>query len=158
MTVPTISKGMILPHLIMDAPWTDRTLDENLDDLVRVLGTIRFTEPVRLESEIVDNICAQLDFHRYPWIRESKLVRGSRVDILVGGIKGSEDILRIGIEVKKGKPNTGFVRRQLKRYAESGSVNALILVTERGLRSHIEQWNGIPIKYVSLAFNWGVSM
>ena len=38
---------------------------------------------------------------------------------------------RIGIEVKKGRPNARTLRAQLARYLETGALDALIVVTQR---------------------------
>lgn len=154
----TTSKTEVLPGLAVEAPWERLSLDENLELVIHALSQIRFSAPCRLESDVVLEVCAQLDRYRVPWVREFELKKGSRIDIFVGGLAGSEDNLSIGIEVKKGKPNTNRVRDQLVRYAGTGKLNALILVTERGLRAHIQEAFGVPIRYVSLAFNWGLTV
>jgi hypothetical protein len=158
MTIPTMSSGLDFPVSLLQEQWRKRTLVDNLDDIVQVLKGVRFNAPVRLESDVVGQVCTHLGRGGYPLVREWQLTKGSRIDIYVGEVTGSEEILSIGIEVKKGKPNTGAVQKQLKRYAATGKLNALILVTERGLRAHVAEHNGVPIRYVSLAFNWGLTV
>ena len=121
----------------------------SLDDIQTSLQSIRMN-PARLEANVVDAICEEFTARRFGFIREVTVAPGSRVDLLVVG--------GIAVEVKKGKPNTRKVAAQLWRYAQSSRVSSIILVSERGLSSHIVEANGKPVRYVSLVSNWGIAL
>jgi protein gp37 len=73
--------------------------------------------------------------------REVRLDAQSRIDLQIG---------RVGIEVKvAGKPDS--VLRQLKRYAESGRFDALVLVTSRVRHALPAAIDGVPLHIVQLA-------
>jgi hypothetical protein len=118
-----------------------------LRDIETALKSVRLN-PVRLEADVVGAICEALVSRRFGFIREAVIASGCRVDLLVSG--------GIAIEVKKGKPNTRKVAAQIRRYAASPKVQSIILVSERGLHAHLKEANGKPVRYVSLASNWGL--
>lgn len=105
---------------------------------------------IRLESEVVSEIQKKLDAAGIVYSKEAVLAPRCRVDLL------TED--GIAIEVKKGKPNSNSVAAQVRRYAKSEKVSALILVSERGLVHHINEANGKRVEYVSLSANWGLTV
>lgn len=119
-----------------------------LQDIEDILKDIRLF-PARLESDVVEEIKKRLTSAGIRCIKEFKIAARSRVDLWV------ED--GIVIEVKKGKPNTKLVSRQIERYAASEKVKAIILVSERGLVRHIEEANGKPVRYIALSKNWGIT-
>lgn len=73
-----------------------------------------------------------------------------RVDFLCEG--------GVAIEVKRGKPNTGTVAAQVRRYCACDPIRALVLVTERGLQQVVSEAHGKPVRTVTLAENWGVAL
>ena len=91
-------------------------------------------------SEALQN--AEIEFRH-----EAPLAPRCRIDFLCGDV---------GIEIKRGKPDRIPVENQLRRYAETGKVSALILLSEktRPVPGFIA---GIPIYPVSLQKLWGVA-
>lgn len=121
-------------------------------DIGAVLDAVKgiHLPPARLESDVVDAIREALKSAGVRFRREVVIARRCRVDLLtVGGT---------AIEVKKGKPNTSDVACQVERYAASGMVKSVVLVSERGLISHVREAHGKPIEYVSLSSNWGIAL
>ena len=79
---------------------------------------------------------------------EYRLGPRSRVDFRVD---------RIGIEVKKGRPATSQLTKQLRRYLESDALDAMIVVTQRVTRIP-DAICGKPVCLVSLNRLWGVAL
>lgn len=71
-----------------------------------------------------------------------------RIDFLAG---------RIGIEVKKGRPSTGALKKQLVRYLASEELDGMVVVMQKGVALP-EQIAGKPVKIVSLNRHWGVAL
>lgn len=105
---------------------------------------------VRLESEVVKAVRDLLDEHGIIYEKEVVIAPRCRVDLLAGD--------GVAIEVKKGKPNSKTVAKQVARYAAGGKVKAVILVSERGLFHHITEAHGKPVLYIALSRNWGVTV
>lgn len=78
---------------------------------------------------------------------EAVLAPRCRIDILCG---------RIGIEIKRGKPTRSTLLRQLLRYAQTGKLDALIVLSEQSvdLPDSIE---GIPLTVIGLYKLWGIA-
>jgi len=115
------------------------------------IESVKLSSLVDFEFEVVNEIERVLREDGFDVIREKKIGPRSRIDLYLPQY-------RIGIEVKKGKPNTKIVAAQLERYAFSSDINALILVSERGLHRHLSDAHGKQIHYVSLAGNWGLTV
>ncbi len=64
---------------------------------------------------------------------------------------------RIGIEVKKGRPATSELTRQLRKYLESDALDAVIVVTQR-VTALPETICGKPVRLISLNRLWGVAL
>ena len=64
---------------------------------------------------------------------------------------------RIGIEVKKGRPSTGALKKQLVRYLASEELDGMVVVMQKGVALP-EQIAGKPVKIVSLNRHWGVAL
>ncbi|MBQ8537390.1 MAG: hypothetical protein IJ461_08335 [Clostridia bacterium] len=82
------------------------------------------------------------------YIHEAPLGRGRRIDFLCGAI---------GIEVKRGRPAPGMLKKQLAGYLESDKLTGLILVAER-TASIPNVIGGKPVKIVSLNRLWGIAL
>jgi hypothetical protein len=82
------------------------------------------------------------------WAHEVPLAPRCRIDFLCGGV---------GIEVKRGKPERARVREQLRRYAGSGQIAALVLVTERQIDLP-DSLCGKPLAAVCLNRLWGIAL
>ena len=121
----------------------------SIERILLVVKSIKI-DTVCLESDVISVIKEKLVENGIEYRSEVKVASRCRVDILT-----SDGIV---IEVKKGKPNSKAVSSQIKRYAESDMVKAIILVSERGLVSHIMEANGKKVEYVSLSSNWGLTV
>lgn len=94
------------------------------------------------EAQLQEQLAAALTASGNDVTREVVLSDGSsRIDLMVG---------RIGLEVKV-KGSLPDVRRQLSRYARTGDLDALILVTSRSAHHAIPATlAGIPLHLCSL--------
>ena len=82
------------------------------------------------------------------FIHEYRLGPRNRIDFLVG---------RVGIEVKKGRPATSDLTRQLRRYLAADALDGLIVVTQR-VTAVPSVICGKPVILVSLNRLWGVAL
>ncbi len=87
---------------------------------------------------------ADIDFRH-----EAPLAPRCRIDFLCG---------TVGIEIKRGRPDVNAVSRQLKRYADSGKLSAIILLSEKTAPSLPGFVSGIPVYPVSLQKLWGIAI
>lgn len=94
------------------------------------------------EDQLQDGLADALVAAGFDVRREVRLNARDRIDLLVG---------RVGVEVKvAGAPSS--VWRQLRRYAESPEVDALVLVTSRMRHTSFpDEVGGKPVAVVSLA-------
>ena len=79
---------------------------------------------------------------------EHKLGPRRRIDFLVD---------RVGIEVKKGRPASSALAKQLRRYLESDDLDAVIVVTQR-VTALPKTIGGKPVYLISLNRLWGVAL
>ena len=86
---------------------------------------------------------ADIDF-----LHEAPLAPRCRIDFLCGDV---------GIEIKRGRPEKTPVENQLRRYAETGRLSALILLSEKTLPSLPGFVSGVPVYPVSLYKLWGIA-
>lgn len=121
----------------------------SLDQVLAAIRRIRI-QPAALESDLYQTISAELATARIPFAREVRLGPRNRIDYLVAG--------GIGIEVKKGKPNSPALTAQAERYCRFDQVHALILVVERSVFTHPDQINGKPVYYIGLNRLWGIAL
>lgn len=126
-----------------------RTQVRDVEDVVNAMMDIRL-DPIRLESDVVGAIKKSLTKRGIQYKTEVVIGPRCRVDLLIDG--------GIVVEVKKGKPNSNTVMKQVERYSASDMVKAVILVSERGLARHLDEANGKPIKYIALSKNWGFAI
>ena len=82
------------------------------------------------------------------FVHEYRLGPRNRIDFLVG---------RVGIEVKKGRPATSDLTKQLRRYLAADALDGLIVVTQR-VTAVPEEICGKPVMLVSLNRLWGVAL
>ena len=82
------------------------------------------------------------------YVHEYRLGPRNRIDFLVG---------RVGIEVKKGRPATSDLTRQLRRYLAADALDGLIVVTQR-VTAVPREICGKPVMLVSLNRLWGVAL
>jgi hypothetical protein len=105
---------------------------------------------IGLEYDLQAAIAAQFDQDGIPYQKEAVLGPRNRIDFLIPG--------GIGVEVKKGKPNSGEVMGQVERYAKFDAVSELILVVERSVFQYERSTNGKPVHYVALNKLWGIAL
>jgi len=120
-----------------------------VDQVLAALRRIRI-HPAAAEADLYAAISAQLLAAGIPFEREVRLGPRSRIDYLVAG--------GIGIEVKKGKPNSRTLAEQAERYCRFDQVTALILVVERSVFTHPTRLHGKPVYYLSLTRLWGIAL
>lgn len=118
-----------------------------LEQVMKALRTIR-VQTVKEESFIHDQIKQVFDLYNIAYHHEYKLAPRNRIDFFVSG--------GIGVEVKKGKPYSKDIYRQLKRYAQFDEIKAVILVIER-YQDVPEEINGKPCRSIGLRKLWGIS-
>ena len=82
------------------------------------------------------------------YIHEYRLGPRCRIDFAVG---------RVGIEVKKGRPASSDLAKQLGRYLASDELDAVVVVTQRVTRVP-ESICGKPVYLISLNRLWGVAL
>ena len=81
-------------------------------------------------------------------VHEYRLGPRSRIDFLVG---------RVGVEIKKGRPASSDLTKQLRRYLASDALDGAIVVTQRATALPGEIL-GKPVMLVSLNRLWGVAL
>jgi hypothetical protein len=65
----------------------------------------------------------------------------------------------VGIEVKKGKPNSGRLEAQVERYAAFPSLDALLVIVERcAFVPPSSEIHGKPVRYLALSRLGGVAL
>lgn len=118
-----------------------------VEEIARALSVLRLpAAPGEYDMhELVERALEQAEL---PVAHEVRLGPGRRIDFMCGGV---------GIEVKKGKPARAAVLSQLRRYALSGAVEALIVVAPGDLRLP-RAIGGVPVRCVALARLWGVAL
>jgi len=126
-----------------------KKMRQTASDIKTILESIRI-DPVRLESAVCEAVHQALDENGVRYRSEVKIAKRCRVDVL------TDD--GVAVEIKKGKPNSRAVKEQVKRYAASDLVTGVVLVSERGLVSHVQESHGKPIEYVALSANWGLAI
>ncbi|MBQ7657104.1 MAG: DEAD/DEAH box helicase [Clostridia bacterium] len=87
---------------------------------------------------------ADIDFRH-----EAPLAPRCRIDFLCENV---------GIEIKRARPDVNAVGKQLKRYADSGKLSAIILLSEKTAPSLPGFVAGIPVYPVSLQKLWGIAI
>lgn len=100
------------------------------------------------EYDIHAQVAAALSAASISYEHEYRLGPRCRIDFRVG---------RVGIEVKKGRPVLSDLVKQLKRYLDSESLDAVVVVTQRGV-SLPQKLSGKPVCAVSLNRLWGVAL
>lgn len=116
----------------------------NLTPIINALRHVR-PQPGISEAQLHAQIMLQFEKFGLTYTHEVVLARGCRIDFLV-----SLDGMRIGVEVKRGKPSRAAVARQLERYAETSTLDAVILCMDRAVLPVNDE---IAIPYELVSFN-----
>ena len=115
--------------------------------ILNILSSLR-VPPQPEEYEIHDMISAAFRAAGVDFVHEYRLAPGRRIDFMAG---------RIGIEVKKGRPQAAVLMRQLERYLESEEIGAMIVVLQKPCRLP-DRIKEKPIYVLSLNRLWGVAL
>ena len=100
------------------------------------------------EYDIHAQVAEALGAEGIPFIHEYPLAPRCRIDFKAGCV---------GIEVKKGRPASNDLVRQLRRYLASDELEAVVVVTQRATALP-ERILGKPVRLVSLNRLWGVAL
>ena len=122
-------------------------MEARVDAIVVALSAVRMPAQPE-EYDIHAAVARALSDAGLEYEHEYRLGPRRRIDFRVG---------RIGIEVKKGRPATSQLVKQLRRYLESDDLDAVIVVAQRvtALPGTI---GGKPVFLVSLNRLWGVAL
>lgn len=123
-------------------------MNSEVDNVLTSIRNVRIGV-VSEEFEIHRAIAVELDRSGIKYRHEHKLGPRCRIDFLTD--EG------IGIEVKKGKPYSVEVERQLERYAKFDEVKGIILVIERYQDVPAEVF-GKPCRSLGLRKLWGIAL
>ena len=119
----------------------------DMDRICSALSTVRVPAQPE-EYDIHTAVAEALAAAGLEYVHEYKLGPRNRIDFLVG---------RVGIEVKKGRPATSGLTRQLQRYLESNVLDGAIVVTQRALPLPATI-HGKPVILITLNRLWGVAL
>ena len=115
--------------------------------VLHALGELR--SPFALyETEIHQMVAKRLSDAGLPFVHEAKLSPGCRIDYRVGNV---------GIEIKKGRPDAGRLKKQLARYAACEELEALVVISQRTV-SLPKTVLGKPVHVIVLNQLWGVAL
>lgn len=120
-----------------------------LDDVTRALGTVQIGLSAS-EYAIHAAVSAALTAAGIRHDHEVVLGPRCRIDFLCAG--------GIGIEIKRGKPNSAAVTRQVERYCRLPGIVGLVLVVERNVFHVPAECCGVPVAYMALTRNWGIAL
>ena len=82
------------------------------------------------------------------FLHEAALGSRARIDFLCG---------KIGVEVKRGRPNKAVLEKQLLRYLQSDRLDGIVVVVERAANLP-KMLLGKPVAVISLHSLWGIAM
>lgn len=116
------------------------------DMVMRALRAIRAPLP-RDEYDLHGLVAQALQKAEIDFTHEARLASRCRIDFLCGDI---------GIEVKRDRPDKKTVTKQLERYAVTGKIRVLILVSEKSASVPM-QIEGVPVYTLSLHKLWGIT-
>ena len=126
---------------------SSRAIERDIARIVSALSAVRMPAQPE-EYDIHAAVAAALKDAGLACEHEYRLGPRRRIDFRVG---------RVGIEVKKGRPATSGLTKQLRRYLESDDLDAMIVVTQRVTRIP-DAICGKPVCLVSLNRLWGVAL
>ena len=119
-------------------------------DPERIIAALReLRSPFALyEQDIHQAVARRLTDAGLPFLHEKPLAPVCRIDFWCGGV---------GIEIKKGKPRPAALLEQLRRYAVSDEIAALVVLTQRSVRLPASVC-GKPLVQITLNQLWGVAL
>lgn len=118
--------------------------------LETVLGALEeLRSPFALyENDIHRMVEKRLTEAGLAFIHEAKIGPGCRIDYLVDGV---------GVEIKKGRPDSKTLEKQLKRYAQCDGIKSLIVLSQRTVALP-KMILGKPVHVIVLNQLWGVAL
>ena len=116
------------------------------DMVLQALKTIRAPLP-RDEYDLHGLVAGALQAGGISFSHEVPLASRCRIDFLCGDV---------GIEIKRGRPDREKTLGQLRRYAKTGRLRVLVLVSEKGIDLP-EEMDGVIIRCMSLHKLWGIA-
>jgi hypothetical protein len=118
------------------------TVDDVVASIAAVAAGYVFNHTT--EDDLQAALAEQLTLAGLPAVREVRLADAERIDLMVG---------TVGVEVKVGG-TPAAVLRQLARYAATGKVTALVLVSTRHLHRTLDgkTLHDVPVKVVRPAW------
>ncbi|TCL39994.1 hypothetical protein EV210_101194 [Anaerospora hongkongensis] len=124
-------------------------VEQRLEEVIAAVTRIRIPKIIE-EYQLQDMINVALKEQGLTCKKEYRLGPRNRIDFLCNG--------GIGIEVKKGKPNSTSILKQLERYAMHEQIEAIILVIERNIAYLPSEINGKPCRSIGLNKLWGIAL
>ena len=125
----------------------ESTIARDIDRIVDALASVRMPAQPE-EYDIHAQVASALSAAGLHYEHECCLGPRCRIDFRVG---------RVGIEVKKGRPASSELTKQLRRYLASDELDAVVVVTQRV--THVPaNLSGKPVRLVSLNRLWGVAL
>lgn len=123
-------------------------------NLELVLGLLRPIKPRRIETDLQDAIATRLAAHDVKFKREYPIGRKNRLDFFVELDTGET----LAIETKVKGASGPETERQLLRYAMTGKIDRIILVTTQAFnirsKSFVIDGKIIPLHCVDLSMNF----
>ena len=123
------------------------SLSEEIVAVQRAIAALR-APAMPGEYDLHAMIAAALTAEGIVFAHEYRLAPRCRIDFKAG---------RVGIEVKKGRPDAHTLTAQLARYLASEELDALIVVTQRAVPVPA-RIAGKPVVCISLNRLWGVAL
>ena len=119
-------------------------------DPERIIAALReLRSPFALyEQDIHQAVARRLTDAGLPFLHEKPLTPGCRIDFWCEGV---------GIEIKKGKPRPAALLEQLRRYAVSDEIAALVVLTQRSVRLPASVCGKLLVQ-ITLNQLWGVAL
>lgn len=129
---------------------TNKQTQGDRTDPERIIAALReLRSPFALyEQDIHQAVARRLTDAGLPFLHEKSLAPGCRIDFWCDGV---------GIEIKKGKPRPAALLEQLRRYAVSEEIAALVVLTQRSVRLPASVC-GKPLVQLTLNQLWGVAL
>lgn len=129
---------------------TNKQTQGDRTDPERIIAALReLRSPFALyEQDIHQAVARRLTEAGLPFTHEKVIAPGCRIDFWCGGV---------GVEIKKGRPRPSALLEQLRRYAVSEEIAALVVLTQRSVRLPASVC-GKPLVQLNLNQLWGVAL
>ena len=125
----------------------NETLNAQIARITSALAAVRMPAQPE-EMDIHAAVARALSDAGIEFEHEYRLGPRRRIDFRAG---------RVGIEVKKGRPASAELAKQLRRYLESDALDAAVVVAQR-VTALPDAINGKPVVLISLNRLWGVAL